>query len=110
MKTDRPNLAIDDFDKAIELNPGHRRVYHLRGHARYVMANRKRPLQDFDKAIELDPEYGAAYLSRANLHTELGHGEKAGQDMEMALLLTEKNMGTFANENNALKSKHRAGG
>jgi len=106
MKTDKAHLAIDDFDKAIELNPEHRRAYHLRGHAHYVIGDRKKALQDFDKAIELDPEYGAAYMSRANLHTELGHGEKAEEDMEMVVLLTEKNMGTFANENNILRSKH----
>jgi len=106
MKTDRADMAIDDFDKAIELNPTNRRAYHLRGHAYYVTGHREKALHDFDKAIELDSEYGAAYLSRANLHTELGNGEEAEQDMEAVILLKEKNLGTFANENNILRSRH----
>jgi len=106
MRTDRPKLAIDDFDKVVELNLKNRRAYHLRGHAHFLTGDKEKALSDFDKAIELDPEYGVAYVSRANLYTEMGQGENAEQDVEMVVLLSEKNLGTFANENNILRSNH----
>jgi len=106
MKTDRVNLALDDFEKAIELNPTYRRAYHLRGIAYHMKGAREKALRDFDKAIELDPEYGAAYLSRANVHSEMGHTDEADDDMEIVARLTEKNIETFANENNVWRSRH----
>jgi Tfp pilus assembly protein PilF len=106
MKTERVNLALDDFEKAIELNPTYRRVYHLRGIAYHMKGEREKALRDFDKAIELDPEYGAAYLSRANVHSEMGHSDEADEDMDMVARLTEKNTETFANENNVSRSRH----
>lgn len=106
INTDRAELAIDDFTRAIETNPAYGRAYHLRGIAYATLGDLERAERDFDKAIELRPEYGAAYLSRANLLSEMGQDEKAKDDMEMVSRLTEKNVQLFADTNNVWKSTH----
>jgi Tfp pilus assembly protein PilF len=102
-KTDRVNLAIQDFDRAIETNPEYDRAYHLRGVAYASLGEHEKAVQDFDKAIALNPEYGAAYLSRANVHAEMGHDEEAQEDMEMVKRLTAKNVQGFAEQNNVVE-------
>jgi tetratricopeptide (TPR) repeat protein len=98
--------AVADLDRAAELHPENARVYHLRGIAYTKLGEREKGLRDLDKAISLNPEYGAAFLSRANVHSELGHTEESDEDMEMAVLLEEKNLQTFADENNIWRSRH----
>ena len=98
--------AIADFDKGAELNSENARVYHLRGIAYAKLGEYEKGLRDFDKAIELSPEYGAAFLSRANVHSELGHKEEADEDMETVAFLEEKNLQTYADENNVWRSRH----
>ena len=85
-------------------------VKELRERTGLGMMECKKALQeadgDMDKAIELNPEYGAAFLSRANLRSDMGYVEEAAEDMEMAARLTEKNIQTFADENNVWRSRH----
>ena len=63
-------------------------------------------IDDFDKAIDLDSEYAAAFYSRATLCTKIGHEDLAVEDMRMIQHLTNKNIETFANENNVWRSHH----
>jgi Tfp pilus assembly protein PilF len=102
MKTDRASLAIGDFDKAIETDPGYARAYHLRGMAHAELGQHGKSLRDFDKAIELNPEYGAAYLSRANIHQKMGHDEQAREDMKMVKRLQEINVQSFSDDHNVV--------
>ena len=41
-----------------------------------------------------------------DVHSELGRIEESDEDMEMAVLLQEKNLQTFADENNVWRSRH----
>jgi hypothetical protein len=63
-------------------------------------------MADFDRAITLDPEYGAAYYSRATLMAKQGQQEAAVADMQMVAHLTNRNLQSFANENNVWQSNH----
>ncbi len=106
MKMGRDDDALKDFDKAIEIDPDSSRAYHLRGLLREKRGQNDSALSDFNKAIDLNPEYGAAFYSRATLLTKLGREEEAVQDMQMVTHLTNKNIETFANENNLWRSQH----
>ncbi|MGD9351078.1 MAG: tetratricopeptide repeat protein, partial [Desulfobacterales bacterium] len=68
--------------------------------------NENAAITDFEKAIELDPEYGAAYYSRATLHAKMGNEDQAVDDIKMVEFLTNRNIESFANENNVWRSQH----
>lgn len=106
MRTGNHQTALEDFDRAIAIDPQYARAYHLRGLAREVKNDDHGALDDFNRAIELAPDYGVAYHSRATLLTKLGQTERATADIQMLTHLTQRNIETFANENNVWRSQH----
>ena len=106
MRTGNHQTALEDFDRAIGLDPDYPRAYHLRGLAREVQGDDQGALDDFNRAIELAPDYGAAYHSRATLFTKLGQTDRATEDIQMVTHLTQRNIETYANENNVWRSQH----
>ncbi|MFM6405620.1 MAG: tetratricopeptide repeat protein, partial [Microcystis sp.] len=50
-------LALDDFNKAIELNPNYAEAYGNRGLLYYNQQKYELALSDYDKAIEINPNY-----------------------------------------------------
>jgi tetratricopeptide (TPR) repeat protein len=105
-RMEKEDEAMGDFNKALELKPDYSRAYHLRGLLHEKRNENEKALEDFDHAIDLNPEYGAAYYSRAGLHSKIGNDEEAKEDIEMVTMLTEQNIGAFANENNIWRSHH----
>ena len=81
LKLNRPDAAIESFNRSIEIDPTYARAYHMRGLALESKGDSRAALDDFAKAIELNPEYGAAYHSRANLYAKLGENELATDDI-----------------------------
>ena len=106
MRTGEMATARGDLDRAIEIDPGYARAYHLRGLVRESQGQDDGALADFSKAIELKPDYGAAYHSRAALHAKRGHTDLAAEDIQTLTQLTQVNIETFANENNVWRSNH----
>ena len=47
--------AIQDYNKAIQLNPNYFEAYNNRGWAYYCLKKYQQALKDFDKALELNP-------------------------------------------------------
>jgi tetratricopeptide (TPR) repeat protein len=105
LKLDNLPAALADFDHAVESDPHYARTYHLRGLAHERKGELEDALGDFSRAIQLDPEYGAAYYSRATLYQKMGRSEAATEDIEMVTHLTNRNIESFANENNVWRSQ-----
>ena len=68
------NHALDDFDKALELDPGYSPAYFQRGVLLYTMADREAALHDFETYLDLNAdgpyhEFAAQYI--AQIETEL---------------------------------------
>ncbi len=105
LKLNNFDMAVKDFDRVIELDPNYARAYHLRGIARESTEDYENALADISKAIDIDPEYGAAFYSRATLLTKLKREDEAVEDIQMVQFLTNKNIETFANENNVWRSQ-----
>ena len=57
--------AIQDFSKAIELDPTNVSVYYSRGDCYKNIEEYDKAIQDFSKAIELDPTNASVYYSKA---------------------------------------------
>ena len=56
--------AIQDSDKAIEIDPKEAASWYFRGKSKYFLDQFEEAIQDFDKAIEIDPEKSSAWESR----------------------------------------------
>jgi tetratricopeptide (TPR) repeat protein len=106
LKSGKAENAIADFSRAIEIDSGYAKAYHLRGLARELAGDDDAALKDFGNAIEFDSEYGAAYFSRATLLAKMGQEDSATDDMKMVAHLTNANLESFANENNVWRSRH----
>ena len=106
LKLDMLEQARNDLDRAISIDPGYARAYHMRGLVNEKCRDDSKALADFDRAIELDPEYGAAYYSRATLHAKLDNSEKAQDDIEMVAHLGSRNLESYMGENNIWHTQH----
>ncbi len=105
LKLNNFDKAVQDFDRVIEIDSNYARAYHLRGIAKEQVEDYENALADISKAIDIDPEYGAAFYSRATLLTKLKRENEAVEDIQMVQFLTNRNIETFANENNIWRSQ-----
>ena len=77
--------AIQDFDKAIRLDPQTALDYNNRGAAYVSLGQYQRAIQDLDEAIRLDSQLAIANANRAISYTLLGKDEEAEKDVARAV-------------------------
>ncbi|MDQ3817096.1 MAG: tetratricopeptide repeat protein [Acidobacteriota bacterium] len=80
---------MEDFDKAIEINPRDAGVYGNRGVVRQQDGDRRVAVGAYEQAIKLDPQLAQAYANRGIVLMELGRYDEAIKDMEKAIWLDE---------------------
>jgi tetratricopeptide (TPR) repeat protein len=81
---DNADQAIDNYSKAIKINPKFAKAYNNRGIAYTWKKKYDLAIADFSKAIELDPDNGKAYNNRAIVYSSQGEINKARQDLHKA--------------------------
>ena len=79
--------AIEDYDRALLLDPAYAIARTNRGMAHVAKGAFVQALRDYDKALELDPAYGPAYASRCWLFGFMGYGDTALADCDESLRL-----------------------
>ena len=62
------DLAISDFTKAIEINPGFANAYFYRGRTYLRKGEHDQAISDLNKAIEIDPKLAVAYGERCVIY------------------------------------------
>jgi tetratricopeptide (TPR) repeat protein len=62
--------AVQELNRAIELNPKYAAAYFLRGTAQFQLQNFRPALADFDQAISLNPKSAIAYYSRGLIKSQ----------------------------------------
>lgn len=77
--------AIENFNKAIKLNPKFADPYNDRGLSYKNKDFYDLPIKDYTKAIELAPDFAEAYNSRGNAYRNLGDYNQAIQDHTSAI-------------------------
>jgi tetratricopeptide (TPR) repeat protein len=82
-----PPLAMEDYNKAIELDPNYADAYYNRGLAHYDLKEYERAIEDYNKAIELDPNYVNAYYNRGLAYYYLMQYERAIEDYNKTIEL-----------------------
>ena len=76
--------AIEDYTKAIELNPKFAQAYYQRGVAYSKKGEVECAIEDYTQAIALKPDDADAYYRRSKVWLHLGQPEKAKADMQTA--------------------------
>ena len=77
--------AIDDYSKAIELDPENPEIYISRALCKKFSKDYKGAIDDSTKAIELDPENPARYITRAYSKSYL-------EDIKVQLMISQKQL------------------
>jgi len=80
------NLALQEFNNAIQLDPTHARAYYCRGLAHLEMRSYSQAENDFNVASRLEPRYAAPLAALAELHLR-----KARETLIQANYLCEVN-------------------
>lgn len=100
-------LAIADFNQAIELKPGFAVAYFLRGRAHFDRNELDRAIIDFDKYVEIDS--GAfmkdAYYFRASAYGRKGQLDRAIADYSKVIEIDPKNANAYYNRAHAFREK-----
>lgn len=99
------DLAIADFDKALELDPKQSVFYVSRGNAFSEKKNFDRALADFDKAIQLEPNLMEAYFERGRLYSSARDWDRAIADFDKAIQIDPQWSGTYLLRGNAHLTK-----
>ena len=76
--------AIEEFNKAIEINPNDANAYNNRGFAYGMIGNLDQAIEDYNKAIEINPKLAEAYHDRGVAYFGKKEYDKAWQDVHMA--------------------------
>ena len=80
-------LALDEYNQAIEINPNYAMAYYNRGVLYYDQKKYELALADWNKAIELNPNFTDAYYNRGNLYFNQQKYELALADWNKAIEL-----------------------
>ncbi|MUG91535.1 tetratricopeptide repeat protein [Scytonema sp. UIC 10036] len=77
--------AIQDFSKAIALDPNNSIAYYNRGNARYKMGDKQGAIADYNEAIRFNPNNTSAYYNRGVARYYLGDKQGAIEDFTVVL-------------------------
>jgi tetratricopeptide (TPR) repeat protein/S1-C subfamily serine protease len=93
-------LALDDLNKAIELNPNYAMAYSVRATHYSSQQKYELALADYNKAIELNPNYGLYYRGRGLNYLLQQKYELALADYNKAIELNPNDAGAYASRGN----------
>jgi tetratricopeptide (TPR) repeat protein len=102
--------AIDDFGRAIELNPDSIFILNNRGAAYARKREFDLAIADFNEAIRLDPSYAMTFDNRGVAYAKQGRYERAIEDFDRALQIAPGDAGALNNRKLALQMMQSAAG
>jgi tetratricopeptide (TPR) repeat protein len=101
-RLNQPKLAIDDYNRAVQLFPEYAPAYNNRGNTLLGLGLNEEAIKDFDRAIILAPAYAAAYNNRAGARMRLGLVAEAIADYTKAVELMPQNTALLSGRGRAL--------
>ena len=107
MKSDlnRYEAAIDDFNKALLLNPNEAQIYCAKGYAQAKLGKYEEAFLDFNKSIEMNPNNAYIYYLRGKIYIDLEKYDLAQKDLEKVLKLSPKDNGDTKELLKSIKAK-----
>jgi tetratricopeptide (TPR) repeat protein len=89
--------ALDDYSRAIEINPNFAVAYGNRGNANFYLGNKDAALADFNTQIKLAPTAYQAYASRGYFYLTEGAFDKALDDFSRSLAINSNSAEVYCN-------------
>jgi tetratricopeptide (TPR) repeat protein len=77
--------AINQFKKAIDINPEYAAAYNIRGIAYSMQGEYEKAISDFTKAVEIDTNYADAYTNRGLVFENRGEYNQAIMNYNQAI-------------------------
>src|SRR5262245_14008600 len=74
------DLAVQDYDQSIKLNPNYAQAFNNRGVAYQKKGEYDRAIEDFDESLKLNPDNASAFGNRAQTYLSKGEYARAVQD------------------------------
>jgi tetratricopeptide (TPR) repeat protein/tRNA A-37 threonylcarbamoyl transferase component Bud32 len=87
LRLKEPNLALADFNLALERNEEYAEAHANRGLAHMALSQTDAALRDFSRAIELNPDYIPAYTERVEIYRKRNQHAEAVRDCTRLLEL-----------------------
>jgi tetratricopeptide (TPR) repeat protein len=108
-KAGKFDRALEDYNKAIALDPSYSEAYDNRGLLYQKMGRVDNAIEDFSKSILLDPSSGKAYFDRGVIHAETRSFDQAIEDFDHALARDPAFADAYANRGIAYALTNRQG-
>ena len=80
-----PQYQIDDYSRAIRINPDYANAYYNRGVVYYDLGKDQLALDDYSRAIRINPDFADAYYNRGVVYGNLGKYQLAIDDYSRAI-------------------------
>jgi tetratricopeptide (TPR) repeat protein len=90
LNTGKPEKALEDFNRAIKIDPQLAGGYLGRANTLNMMGRYGESIENYDTVLEIDPKLANAYINRGSAYSHLGEYEKAIADYEKGLELDPK--------------------
>ncbi len=81
----KPDIAIQDYDESLRLNPRYASAYYNRGNIYRNKKDHSKAISDYDQALRFNPQHANAYNNRGNSHKDLGNLQQAISDYSSAV-------------------------
>ena len=99
LKKGQYNEAIEEYNKAIKINPNYSLAYYNRSVAYSRIGQHDRALTDCNKVLQLDPKHAKSYYTRGVSYWHLGTKNQAIKDFQAAARLEHKGAQDFLSSN-----------
>ncbi|RLA26066.1 MAG: hypothetical protein DRQ62_00730 [Gammaproteobacteria bacterium] len=95
------NQAIEEYTKALEIDPVFAVAYFDRGDAYHRNGQLDLAIKDYTKFIEIHPEDAFSYINRGNVYRDKGQNKLAIQDYTTAIDINSELASPYVNRGNA---------
>ena len=99
------DVAISDYDKAIELKPNYADAYYNRGNAYNVKDEHSLAIKNYNKTIQINSKHAGAYNNRGSIHSEKGDYDRAIEDYIKAIELNPNSAEIYHNRGMAYERR-----
>ena len=89
--------AIEEFDKAIFLQPDYPIFYTKRAKVKFDLGNVEGAVEDYNKAISLKPDYANAFFQRSIIKSNRGDKKGALEDLNKVISISPTNADAYKN-------------
>jgi tetratricopeptide (TPR) repeat protein len=105
VKQGKLSQAIEDYQKAVDINPQYTEAHYNMGNTYEKQGNLPQAIASYTKALETNPKYSAAYCNRGNVYQSQGNFQQALDDYNRAIEINPNFAGVYSNRGNVYQAQ-----